>query len=108
LDDGKWFNVGSAADYLGVHRTIREENWRPGYVRDSNWPQVVAETATISSTAQLIGCTVVGADCRIGASVVLEDTILWEGAEITSPSHLSRCIVRSRRTANGTHRDHVF
>jgi len=108
LDDGKWFNVGSAADYLGVHRTILKEKWRPQYVRDSEWPQSVNKTATISETAKLVGCTVVGPNCRVDAAAVLEDTILWEGAEITSRSHLSRCIVRARQTATGEHCDHVF
>lgn len=108
LDDGKWFNIGSAADYLRVHRTILEEKWRPHFVRDSDWPQRVNGTASISDTTKLLGCTVVGANCRIGAAAVLEDTILWEGAEITSRSHLSRCIVRARQTATGEHHDQVI
>lgn len=107
LDDGRWFNVGSAADYLGVHRTILEEKWRPQFVSDPDWPQPVNRSATISDTAELVGCTVIGANCRIGASAVLKDTILWEGAEITSRSHLSRCIVRSRQTATGEYHDQV-
>lgn len=108
LDDGKWFNVGSAADYLGVHRTILKEKWRPQHVRDAEWPQAVNRTAAISAGAQLLGCTVVGANCRVGAATVLEDTILWEAAEIASRSHLSRCIVRSRQTASGEYHDQVI
>ncbi|HJT81477.1 MAG TPA: NDP-sugar synthase [Chthoniobacterales bacterium] len=108
LNDGKWFNVGSAQDYLDVHRTILTQNWRPQFVRDSAWPQPVDPSATISATARLLGCTVIGANCRVDAAALLEDTILWEGAEITSRSHLSRCIVRSRQTASGEHHDEVL
>jgi mannose-1-phosphate guanylyltransferase len=108
LDEGQWFNIGSAADYLRVHRTILNDVWRPGFVRDSDWPQPVHNTAEISPRATLLGCTVVGRDCRIDGEAVVEDTILWEGAEITSRSRLSRCIVRSRKTVSGEHQDHVF
>ena len=107
LDDGKWFNVGSAADYLGVHRTILEDKWRPQFVKDPDWPKPIDQTATISATAKLIGCTVIGANCRVDAAAILEDTILWEGAEISSRSHLSRCIVRSRQTATGEYHDQI-
>ncbi len=33
LNEGHWFNLGSRAEYLAVHRTIAE-GWRPAYVRD--------------------------------------------------------------------------
>ena len=36
--EGNWFNIGSRAEYLEVHRTISEESWRPDYVRRSDWP----------------------------------------------------------------------
>jgi NDP-sugar pyrophosphorylase family protein len=108
LDDGKWFNVGSAADYIGVHRTILQSGWRPPHVTDRTWPQPVHVTARISETAKLTGCCVIGPNSRVGAGAVLEDTILWEDAEIASRSHLSRCIVRARQTAAGEHQDHVF
>ncbi len=108
LDDGKWFNIGSAPDYIGVHRTILQENWRPPFVTDQSWPQRVHPTAQLAETATMAGCTVIGANCHIGAAAVLEDTILWEDAEIASRSQLSRCIVRARQTADGEHQDHVF
>jgi hypothetical protein len=47
----------------------------------------------------------VGNDCRIGAEAILEDTILWPGAQIASRSELIGCIVRAHQTVSGTHRN---
>lgn len=105
LDDGHWFNIGSRSEYLEVHRVISRDRWKPGYVKASDWPQTVAKTAIIDSTAELRGCSVVGEHCRVGAKAILEDTILWPDAEIASQSQLLACIVRSKKQASGIHRN---
>ena len=105
MNDGEWFNIGSRAEYLDVHRTILRKQWRPGYVKMRDWPQCVSKTAMVDPSAQLGGCTVVGEECRVGAEAILEDTILWPGAQIASKSHLRGCIVRSQQKASGILRD---
>ena len=105
MDDGKWFNIGSRAEYLEVHRTILRENWKPDFVKMREWPERTANSAIVDSSAQLLGCTVVGGNCRVGADAILEDTILWPDAEIASQSRLEACIVRSRKKVTGIHRD---
>ncbi len=105
LNDGKWFNIGSRTEYLEVHLMICEEHWKPHYLKTSAWPERVAASAIVDRTAQLRGCTVVGRDCRVGAEAILEDTILWPGAQIASKSHLRGCIVRANQKVNGIHRD---
>jgi mannose-1-phosphate guanylyltransferase len=105
MDDGKWFNISSRAEYLEVHRTILRENWKPDFVKTRPWPERKASSAKIDSSAQLRGCTVVGRKCRIGAEAILEDTILWPDAEIASQSQLEACIVRSRKSVTGVHRN---
>ena len=108
LNDGKWFNIGSCAEYLRVHREVSAQAWRPDYLKDRSWPQRVHETAEVAGDAKLLGCTVVGAACRIGSEAVLEDTILFPGAQIASRSYLSRCIVRSHQAAEGVHKEEVI
>jgi NDP-sugar pyrophosphorylase family protein len=108
LAGGKWFNVGSAADYLQAHRNILDQGWRPAFLRDANWPQQIHSTARVAPGARILGCSAVGPNCRVGEGVTLEDTILWAGAQIASRSHLSRCIVRSHQTISGTHNDAVL
>ena len=105
LDDGNWFNIGSRKEYLDVHRMISNKHWRPAYVKTREWPQRIASSAIVDSSAQLRGCTVVGQNCRVGAEAILEDTILLPNAEIASQSRLEACIIRSRKKVTGIHRD---
>ena len=105
MNDGKWFNIGSRAEYLEVHRTILRENWKPNFVKTSDWAEPVAKSAHVDATAQLRGCSVVGPNCRVGPNAILEDTILWPDAEIASQSRLQACIVRSRKKVTGSHRN---
>jgi mannose-1-phosphate guanylyltransferase len=101
LNEGKWFNIGSSAEYLEVHRVISAEHWHPHYVKTTGWSDIVAPDASVDPTAQLRGCTVVGQECRVGAEAILHDTIVWPGAQIASRSDLRNCIVRSSRAAEG-------
>ena len=105
MNEGKWFNICSRAEYLEVHRTILRDNWKPDFVKTREWPDRVASSAIVDSSAQLRGCTVVGRNCRVGADAILEDTILWPDAEIASQSRLEACIVRSRKKITGIHRE---
>ena len=108
LADGKWFNIGSAADYLQVHERILADQWKPAFVGEDDWPTRIHPAAEVASDAKLLGCVVIGPDCRVGSEAVLENTILWPGAQIASRSRLSRCIVRSHQTVNGLHNDSVL
>jgi mannose-1-phosphate guanylyltransferase len=105
LEQGKWFNLGSRAEYIDVHRVISTEGWRPAQVKTPDWSTPVHPSALVDPTAQVRGCSVIGKECRVEAGAILEDTIVWPGAQITSRSELSNCIVRSRRRAEGTHRN---
>ena len=105
MNDGIWFNIGSRAEYLELHRTILRDNWKPDFVKTHQWPRRTASSAIVDSSAQLRGCTVVGRNCRVGSDAILEDTILWPDAEIASQSRLEACIVRSRKKVTGIHRD---
>ena len=105
LDKGKWFNIGSRHEYLGVHRSVAEENWKPAYLSEADWPIQIAPDARIDSTARLSGFYSIGTGCRIEAGATIEDTILWPGAQIASRSHLRNCIVRTQREAQGDLRD---
>jgi mannose-1-phosphate guanylyltransferase len=101
LNDGKWFNIGSRREYLAIHRAIADDNWKPAFVGEANWPICLAPDAQIDSTARLSGFYSIGAGCQVGAGAAIEDTILLPGAQIASRSHLRNCIVRSQRKAEG-------
>jgi mannose-1-phosphate guanylyltransferase len=105
MNDGRWFNIGSRAGYLEVHRTILREHWLPYYMAAYGWPERVAKSAVVDPSAQLRGCSVIGENCQVGAEAVLEDTILWPGSQIASKSQLHGCIVRSQKQVSGSYRD---
>jgi mannose-1-phosphate guanylyltransferase len=105
IEGGTWFNISSRTEYLEVHRAISRQNWKPHFVTAREWPQAIASSAIVDSSAHLRGCTVVGRNCRVGAETILEDTILWPDAEIASQSRLQCCIVRARKKVSGVHRD---
>ena len=105
MNDGKWFNIGSRTEYLDVHRAILREHWKPHYVKNCGWPELISKSAIVNSRAELRGCSVVGEHCLVGAEAILEDTILWPNAEIASKTQLHGCIVRSRKKASGIHRN---
>jgi mannose-1-phosphate guanylyltransferase len=108
LNEGKWFNIGSSAEYRRVHEAILADKWKPPFVREKAWPERIHYTADIPRSAQLLGCTAIGPNCRIGSDALLDDTIVWADAQIASRSRLSRCIVRSHQSVSGMHDDAVL
>ena len=100
LEEGKWFNLGSRGEYFEVHRVILK-GWRPRHVKGTDWSAPIHPSAIVDPSAELRGCSVLGKDCRVGAGAVLEDAILWPGAQIASRSELQDCIVRTRQRAEG-------
>ena len=105
LNDNKWFNIGSRADYLAVHHVIAEQSWKPAYLKTPEWPVKIAPDATVPASAGLSGFYSIGSGCEIGAEVILKNTIVWPGAQIASRSDLRGCIVRSDKKVSGTHRN---
>src|SRR5260370_22068625 len=105
LEQGKWFNLGSRAQYFEVHRVISKEGWRPAQTKGSDCLAPVHPTAIVDPGAHVLGSSVVGKDCRVAGGVLLEDTILWPGAQIASKSELIGCIVRAQKTVSGPHRN---
>ena len=100
-NEGIWFNIGSPAEYLNVHRTIAEHGWKPDYVTMPDWPVSIAGEAMVDASARFSGFYSVGPGCHIGADAVLEDTIVWAGGEVASRGHLRNCVVRARKKAAG-------
>ena len=104
LSGGKWFNIGSRDEYLEVHRMILREKWKPAYVNDAAWPQPIAPDAIVDLSAEVRGCSAIGPNARVGAGAILDDTIVWPGAQIASKTRLDSCIVRRHREVAGEQR----
>ncbi|MEP6685533.1 MAG: sugar phosphate nucleotidyltransferase [Verrucomicrobiota bacterium] len=107
-NEGIWFNIGSPAEYLEVHRTIAAQHWKPDHVTTPDWPVSIAGDAMVDASARFSDFHSIGAGSRIGADVVLEDTIVWAGGEVASRSHLRNCVVRTEKKAAGILTDAVI
>jgi mannose-1-phosphate guanylyltransferase len=103
VDQGQWWDVGNRGAYLELHRELRALNF-PGYpVDDPAWKAPVHGTAIVEPGVRVSGGSVISRGCRVGSGAVLEDTILWPGAQIASRSRLTGCIVCTRKKVSGTH-----
>lgn len=105
LSEGEWCNLGSRAEYLAIHRTIAEERWRPEYVKTRGWSDRISPDAQIDSNARVTGFSSIGPRCSVAAGAIIENSILWPGAQVAADSHLRNCIVRCDRTAGGVMSD---
>jgi len=108
IEEGGWFNIGSPFDYLALHRTIANGKWRPMHAWPNDWPIQIAPDAQIDTSAQIFGASAIGSNCEIGSNALINDSVLWPGAQIASCCRLERCIVRSRRQVEGIHTDAII
>ena len=108
IDDGMWWDLGDRTSYLDAHRELHAMDGKfPAYASGSGRKETRGKfelrspNSRIHPSARLLGCTVVGEGCEIGADAVLEDCILWPGARVLPGAHLKRCIVLDGSTAQG-------
>ena len=110
-DAGQWRDLGTIPEYLRAHRELHAQaaDAFPRYgAPDPGWRKWVHPTARIAPGARLVGACVAGQNARVGQEATLEDTILWQDAEITSGARLRNVIVRSSQVAAGSADDRVF
>jgi mannose-1-phosphate guanylyltransferase len=103
LEENRWFNIGSRAEYLRVHQIISYERWSPDYVCDANWPIQVERSANISPKSRIDGDSYVGAGCSVEADVLLKNSILFPGSLISHGATLRSCIVGGVKVEGGTY-----
>ncbi len=103
LNTREWFNIGSRAEYLNVHRTIGARGWKPQYLKTEGWPTSVAADAEVAPGARLAGFYAVGSGCLVEGSTLVEDSILWEKATVREGSILRGCVVAGSLVISGRH-----
>jgi mannose-1-phosphate guanylyltransferase len=108
LEENRWFNIGSRAEYLKAHQIIAHSRWFPGYVRDAHWPIQVEVSAKISPESRIEDGSYVGATCSVEAEVLLENSILFPGSLISQGATLRSCIVGGTKVDRGTYEDADF
>jgi NDP-sugar pyrophosphorylase family protein len=102
IEEGNWWEVGTPAAYVRLHRELRGRERFPSYpVDEPAWRDSIHPAAKVAVDAIIEGCSVVGENAVVGAGAVVRDTIVWPGAQIASRSELQDCIVRMRQRAEG-------
>jgi NDP-sugar pyrophosphorylase family protein len=105
IDDGYWWDVGTRAAYMQLHRELPSLAFPRYGAPDEHWRDPVYPTAQLGDAVELRGCTVIAAGARVEEGAVLQDTIVWRDAQIASRAELTQCIVRANRRAEGILRD---
>lgn len=105
VDEGHWWDVGTRAAYMKLHRDLPGIPFPRHPVPDKCWRASVHASAQIADGAKVCGSSVIGAGVMVGPGAILENTIAWPQAQIASRSDLRGCIVRSGQKAEGTLRD---
>ncbi|MEO8206366.1 MAG: sugar phosphate nucleotidyltransferase [Chthoniobacterales bacterium] len=100
-DEGMWFDLGTREAYLEVHRELARRNFQFSYSVPQPWPVRIAESAKVANDISLEGVVVIGEGSHVAAGAKLQDTIVWENAEIASGSALNGCIVTSGQSVEG-------
>jgi mannose-1-phosphate guanylyltransferase len=108
LEENRWFNIGSRAEYLRVHQIVADERWSPEYLRGSDWPIQIEGSASISPQSRIEGGSYVGTLCFIEADALLEDSILFAGSHISQGATLRSCIVGGVNVKRGTYQQADF
>lgn len=103
VDEGHWWDLGTREQYLAVHQFFSNPSAALRIPQTADWPQWIHPSARIAPSATLTGATVVGAGASVGEDVVLENCVLWRGAEIHDGSHLTNCVVSDRESVYGRH-----
>lgn len=93
IDAGHWWDLGNRENYLAVHTALASQEPAP-------W---IHPTAQIAPTATISGATAIGPDARIGAHASVNDSLVWEGAEIASGTLLNHCIITDNQRVEGIH-----
>ncbi len=94
IDDGAWFDVGNIDSYLDVHAVLHSGRHRISYL-PSDWMTPIDVSVSIDPSAEILGFTSVGADAQIGAESVLEDVVVWPGANIPAGTILKKSVICS-------------
>jgi NDP-sugar pyrophosphorylase family protein len=93
IDEGQWWDLGNRENYLAVHGELATRERAP-------W---IHASAQVAPTATISGASAIGPGVHIGAQASVNDSLVWEGAEIASGTLLNHCIVTDGRCVEGIH-----
>lgn len=95
VDGAFWRDIGTAEDYLQLHRELLEGGIRSGCGvvgrREGNW--LLGQGVVLEKTTQLQGWGCLGNGVRVGKSVVLSQAVIWDHVSIPDNSSIVDAII---------------
>ncbi len=103
-----WREMGSISSYMALNSELAglAQEFIPPLCTGREI--TIDPDASVAGNAKLTGSVVVGRGARIAKNAILENTILWEDAQIEEGTHLRNCIVSRGMRISGSHSDRVF
>ena len=98
-----WIDIGTLEKYLKVHYDLLQAH--PDYgvkiagksqihtTAQIEGPVLIAEGCAIDSDARIKGPAVIGPNCHISHNVLVEGSVLWQGARIAEKSVVKNCLL---------------
>jgi NDP-sugar pyrophosphorylase family protein len=91
--DAYWNEIGDPAKYLRANLDALEGRFHTDAISSMRADRVLAaDGVEIAGSAQ-VSSTCLGRDVRVGAGVVIRDSVLLAGVEIAEGSHIEGCVL---------------
>ncbi len=100
-DGGQWLDLGDRASYLEAHaagRTSHFPQYRPWTAHETC---AVHPEAIVDATAVVDAHSSIGRGAVVEAGAVVRGSVIWPRGRVAAGARLTRCIVRSGKTAEG-------
>lgn len=93
--NGYWNDIGTIGQYKQSIQDVFNGVCKIEHskVIETNLGSYISDTTKIPNTVRFVGNNVVGANCKLGEYVKLENCVVLDGAEIKTGSELSDCVV---------------
>ncbi len=92
LDEGNWWDLGTPAQYLDVHRYFYDQYLDAENPAKLDWPMPIQASARIVDVA-LEGLVSIGKNVEIARGSSLKDVVVWPGTKFPSPVHYANGIL---------------
>lgn len=120
---GYWLDMGTPEKYLCLNRDLLLSKVKSKLVDNTSesksigasesnihpsahitGPVLIADGCRISQRARIKGPVVIAANCCIGEDTVVEDTVLWAGADIGTGAVLRQCVIGTNTKVKNSER----
>lgn len=99
--DAYWIDIGDPQKYLKANCDLLIQRGQEVFTEGESYldpraeinpPVMLGAGCSVAAGARLRGPVVIGNGCSIGENAIVEESVLWEGTQLSSWSHLKSCV----------------